>query len=75
VTGGCITLHKEVRHNLYSSALGRPNEDGLCSTVGEMGNGYKTLVKERGCLGDIGVDGKIISKLVTKKWDLRLTGS
>jgi hypothetical protein len=42
--------------------------DGMCITQGEMRNDYKILVgkpqEKRHCLGDIGVDGKIILKWV-----------
>jgi hypothetical protein len=49
---------------------------GACSAYGELIQGFGRNLRERDHLGDPGVDGRIILRLIFRKWDVgALTGS
>ena len=79
VTGEWRKLHNEELNDLYSSPIidrmikSRKRWAGHVTCMGERSGVYRVLVgnlRERGHLGDPGIDGRIILRWTCKKWDV-----
>ena len=79
VTGDCRRLHNEEQNYLYSShnivrviKSRRMRWTGHVTRVGEESGVYRVLVgkPERDHWGDIGVDGWIILRRISRRWDV-----